>query len=198
MSIRGLLAKWLGIAPKRPKGHPPYLFTDMEGRHYYGWEDFAKMPPARANEIDDILLQCDAAMSRATLDAVSAALIESIGDALETKLAKDKGKALARAHLLATEIANRPKDVIPRECYLALAAVCAVRQDEDPYVFDAVVQAEKMQAFREAGAAGHLFFTSSPAFVKLGEAMRCSVAEFPVLSISWARQEARLKTLLTA
>ena len=198
MSIRSTLAKWLGVAPKRPKGHPPLLFSDTEGRHYYGWEDFAQMPPARANEIDDILLQCDAAMSRATLDALSNAIIESIGESMEAKLAKDKGKALAKAHLLATEIRNRPRDVIPKECYLALAAVCAVRQDEDPYKFDAVLQAEKMQAFREAGAAGHLFFTSSPAFAKLGEAMRCSVAAFPELSISWARQDARLKTLLTA
>ena len=53
--ILRFLARILRIAPRRPTGHPPFAFTDQQGRHYYGWEDFSKMPPARANEVDDVL-----------------------------------------------------------------------------------------------------------------------------------------------
>lgn len=192
MIIRAALARLLRIAPRRPVGHPPFAFTDQHGRHYYGWNDFAQMPPARANEVDDVLLQIDAGLSHAQLSQLSTAITSALTDATEAKDPKVRTRHMAKANAIAMELQARPRQIVPRECYYALAAICAVREDEDPNTFDAVIQAEKMQTFREAAEAGHTFFTQAGAFVKLLGVTHSSVDAFARLSIGWMGTEARI------
>lgn len=193
--MRRLLAKILHISPRRPSGHPPFAFTDQHGRHYYGWADFAHMPPARANEVDDVLLQIDAGLSHAQLATLSTAIVSAITDGIEARDPKVRNRHLARASAMAMELQARPKQIVPRECYYALAAICAVRQDEEPGTFDAVLQAEKMQTFREAAEAGLSFFTQQEAFAKLLAVTHSSVEGFVQLSTGWLVTEARLAAI---
>lgn len=193
--IRALLAKWLRIAPRRPTGHPPFAFTDPYGLHYYGWEDFAQMPPARANEVDDVLLQIDAGLSHVQLAALSMAITGALSDAVEARDPKVRNRHIAKANAIAMELQVRPKQIMPRECYYALAAICAVRQDEDPNKFDPTIQAEKMQTFRLAAEAGHRFFTHQAAYEKLCGVTHSSVDAFARLSIGWMSTEARLEAV---
>ena len=193
--IRALLAHWLHVAPRRPTGHPPLAFTDHNGLHYYGWEDFAQMPPARANEVDDVLLQIDAGLSHAQLAMLSEAITAALSDAIESRDPKVRNRNIAKANAIAMELRTRPKQILPRECYYAMAAVCAVRQDEDPYRFDPTIQAEKMQTFRQAAEAGHRFFTQQAAFEKLLGVTHSSVDAFARLSIGWMQTEARLAAM---
>ena len=195
MSIRRFLARILRIAPRRPTGHPPFAFTDQQGRHYYGWEDFAKMPPARASEVDDVLLQIDAGLSHSQLATLATAIIDANTQAVEAKDPKVRNRHIAKSSAIAMELQVRPRQIVPRECYYALAAICAVRQDEDPDVFDATIQAEKMQTFREAAEAGSAFFTQQAAFVKLLGVTHSSVDAFVRLSIGWMATEARLAAM---
>lgn len=195
MSFRSAIARLLRIAPRRPKGHPPFAFTDHTGRHYYGWEDFAHMPPARANEVDDVLLQIDAGLSHQQLSALSTAITSALTDAIEARDPKARNRHIAKANAIALELQARPKQIVPRECYYALAAICSVRQDEDPNRFDPAVQAEKMQTFREAAEAGHSFFTHQAAFEKLLGVTHSSVDGFARLSIGWMSTEARLRAM---
>lgn len=195
MSIRALLAQLLRVAPRRPIGHPPFSFTDHLGVHYYGWDDFAKMPPARANEIDDILLQIDAGLSHAQLAALGVSICAALSDAIEARDPKARNRNIAKANAIAMELQTRPAQIVPRECYYALSAVCAVRQDEDPYKFDPTIQAEKMQTFRLAAEAGHRFFTQQEAFAKLLGVTHSSVDAFARLSIGWMQTEARLRAI---
>jgi hypothetical protein len=190
--IRRLLARLFRVAARRPTGHPPFAFTDQHGRHYYGWDDFAKMPPARANEIDDVLLQIDAGLSHSQLNVLSAAITSALSDAVEAKDPKVRNRHIAKASAIAMELQARPRQIIPRECYYALAAICAVRQDEDPAKFDALIQGEKMQTFREAAEAGHTFFTQQGAFARLLAVTHSSVDAFVQLSIGWTLTEARI------
>lgn len=193
--MRAALARMFRIAPRRPTGHPPFAFTDQHGRHYYGWEDFAHMPPARANEVDDVLLQIDAGLSHAQLSTLSTAITSALADAIESRDPKVRNRHIAKANAIAMELQARPKQIVPRECYYALAAICAVRQDEDPAAFDPTIQAEKMQTFRDAAEAGHAFFTQQGAFVKLLGATHSSVDAFAQLSIGWMSAEARLAAI---
>lgn len=197
MSLRATLARWLRIAPRRPSGHPPFAFTDHNGKHYYGWDDFAMMPPARANEVDDVLLQVDAGLSHTQLTTLSTAITSALTDAIEAKDPKVRNRHIAKANAIAMELQARPKQILPRECYYALAAICAVRQDEDPAKFDATIQAEKMQTFREAAEAGHAFFTQQAAFAKLLGVTHSSVDAFARLSIGWMSTEARVAAMAT-
>ena len=195
MSLRAALARLLRIAPRRPIGHPPFAFTDQNGRHYYGWSDFAQMPPARANEVDDVLLQIDAGLSHAQLSQLSTAITSALTDAIEARDPKVRNRHIAKANAIAMELQARPKQILPRECYYALAAICAVREDEDPTKFDAAIQAEKMQTFREAAEGGHSFFTHQEAFVRLLGVTHSSVDAFARLSIGWMRAEARVAAM---
>ena len=98
--IRRFLARILRIAPRRPTGHPPFAFTDQQGRHYYGWEDFAKMPPARANEVDDVL--------RETLDCYDDQAIEE-GDLAAIGLVLDQfNHAVADRRIVIGLVAPEP------------------------------------------------------------------------------------------
>jgi hypothetical protein len=193
--IRRFLARLLRIAARRPTGHPPFAFTDQHGRHYYGWDDFAKMPPARANEIDDVLLQIDAGLSHSQLNVLSTAILDANTQAIEAKDPKVRNRHLAKSSAIAMELQARPRQIIPRECYYALAAICAVRQDEDPNKFDTLIQAEKMQTFREAAEAGHTFFTQQGAFEKLLAVTHSSVDAFVRLSTGWMMTEARIAAM---
>lgn len=193
--IRRFLARLFRIAPRRPTGHPPFAFTDQRGRHYYGWEDFAHMPPARANEVDDVLLQIDAGLSHAQLATLATAIVDANTQAVEARDPKVRNRHIAKSSAIAMELRARPRQIVPRECYYALAAICAVRQDEAPDVFDATIQAEKMQTFREAAEAGHAFFTRQEAFVRLLGVTHSSVDAFARLSIGWMATEARLTAM---
>jgi hypothetical protein len=195
VTFRPFLARLFRIAARRPTGHPPFAFTDHKGRHYYGWEDFAQMPPARANEVDDVLLQIDAGLSHSQLTTLSAAITSALSDAIEAKEPKVRTRHIAKANAIAMELQSRPKQIVPRECYYALAAICAVRQDEDPDKFDPTIQGEKMQTFREAAEAGHAFFTHQAAFAKLLGVTHSSVAAFVRLSIGWMATEARIEAV---
>ena len=193
--IRTFLARLFRIAARRPTGHPPFAFTDHKGRHYYGWDDFAKLPPARANEIDDVLLQIDAGLSHSQLATLSKGITEALSEAIEAKDAKIRTRHIAKANAIAMELEARPRQIVPRECYYALAAICAVRQDERPDTFDATIQGEKMQTFREAAEAGHAFFTHQGAFEKLLGVTHSSGAAFVRLSIGWMATEARIEAI---
>jgi hypothetical protein len=194
--MRKLLIRLL-CPPHRPKGHPPHVFNDLQGNEYYGWEGFEQMPPARANEIDDVLLQIDAGISRKMLEELSTAIMDTSTEATQAKDKKVLGRLLAKISLLAQELKARPKNIIPEECYYALAAICAVRKDEDPYTFDPTIQAEKMEAFRLAGRAGHDFFTATPAFRAYLSVARISEGALPSLLLSWTAQRQRIHQVLS-
>ena len=193
--IRPFLARLFRIAARRPTGHPPFAFTDHKGKHYYGWDDFAKLPPARANEVDDVLLQIDAGLSHTQITDLSTAITSALSEAIEAKEPKVRNRHIAKANAIAMELQIRPRQIVPRECYYALAAICAVRQDEEPDKFDATIQAEKMQTFREAAEAGHAFFTHQGAFSKLLGVTHSSVTAFARLSLGWMVTEARLQAI---
>lgn len=194
--MKKALLSIFGLLPKRPQGHPPFAFRDLEGKEYYAWSDFQQMPPARANEVDDVLLQVDAGISRTNLSAIADGITDAIQEAMQGKDNKAKGRALAKANLLANELKVRPARIIPEECYFALAAICAVRKDEDPYKFDPTIQAEKMAAFRLAGRAGHDFFTRTGAFARLAEVLHTSESGLVSLLPVWTREEARIRQVL--
>lgn len=193
--MRLALLRLFGLLPKRPGGHPPFAFLDDKGVEYFAWPDLQDMPAERVNQVEDILLQIDASISRQTLEAISDAMIAQCMVAIGSK--DDKAKAaMQKVMTLANELKTRPTQIIPEDCYIALAAVCAVRKDEDPYTFDKVVQAEKMSAFKDAGRRGLDFFTKSAAFMNYVGATRTTEDALKSYLISWIYQENRTAAAL--
>ncbi len=191
-----LLLKLFGLLPKRPHGHPPFAFRDLQGLEYYGWDSLQDMPAERVNQIEDLILQVDASVSRHTLEAIVDAMILQCGEALGAKDQKARTLAIQKVMTLANELKMRPTNIIPEDCYIALAAVCAVRKDEDPYTFDKTIQAEKMAAFRLAGRAGHAFFTQTGAFRNYVGATRTTEDALKSYLASWISQQGRTEAAL--
>ncbi|HNU56669.1 MAG TPA: hypothetical protein PKN30_08755, partial [Flavobacteriales bacterium] len=185
-----------GLLPKRPTGHPPFAFRDLEGREYFGWADLQDMPAERVNQIEDVILQVDASISKHNLEAIAEAMVLQCSAALEAKDAKARTMAINKVMTLANELLIRPTNIIPEDCYIALAAICAVRKDEDPYAFDKTIQAEKMAQFKAAGRAGHAFFTQTGAFQNYVGAMRTTEDALKSLLVSWIYQEERTRQAL--
>lgn len=191
-----LLLRLFGLLPKRPQGHPPFAFRDLQGVDYFGWPDLQDMPPERVNQIEDVILQIDASISRHTLESIADAMILNGGAALEAKDPKVRTLAIQKVMTLANELKMRPTNIIPEDCYIALAAICAVRKDEDPYTFDKTIQAEKMSAFRSAGRAGHAFFTQTGAFRNYVGAMRTTEDALKEYLVSWIYNQKRTEAAL--
>lgn len=194
--MRKLLLNLFGLLPKRPTGHPPFAFRDLSGVEYFGWDNIQDMPPARVNAIEDVILQIDASMSRANLEAIAMAIASHAGAAMSAKDAKARTEAMQKVSVLANEILIRPTTIIPEDCYMALAAICAVRKDEDPYSFDRAIQAEKMEAFKLAGRAGHAFFTQTGAFRDYVTTARSTESALRDLLVDWISQGQRMEAVL--
>ena len=189
--MRKLLLHIFGLLPKRPQGHPPFAFRDTEGLEYYSWADLSEVPPARMNEVEDIMLQIDAGMTRKTLESIGEAIAFHTQEAMAASAPKVKGNALAKVSFLATELLVRGRKIIPEECFFALAAVSAVRKDEDPYTFDKSIHQEKIEAFRSAGRAGHAFFTGTGPFRTTLNASLSTEEGLRALHLSWIEEKAR-------
>lgn len=194
--MRLLLLRLFGLLPKRPTGHPPFAFRDLQGVEYFAWPDLQDMPPSRINQIEDIILQIDSSISRSTLVEISDHIIMQCGEVMSAKDAKARIIAIQKAQALANELKIRPTNIIPEDCFMALAAVCAVRKDEDPYTFDKTIQAEKIAAFKSAGRAGHVFFTQTGAFQNYVGAIRSTEDALKDYLRSWIYQEKRTEAAL--
>jgi hypothetical protein len=180
----------MGLLPVAPTGHPPYLFTDQNGVDYFGWEKESLMPPARFAQVQDIILQIDAGMSRKNLKELAGECKKYLGIASRSPKENARNEALQAAGFLLQELLIRPDRIIPEECYFALAAVCCVRADEDPYTIDPAVTLEKIETFRSAGRAGHTFFTVGTFSVLLGRSLTSKEA-FLELQTNWTKHQAR-------
>jgi hypothetical protein len=194
--MRLLLLRLFGLLPKRPAGHPPFAFRDEQGREYYGWPDLQDMPAERVNQIEDVILQIDASISKHALEAIADAMILVCGQALKAAKPEARDLAIQKVMTLANELKIRPTTIIPEDCYIALAAICAVRKDEDPYTFDKTIQAEKMRTFKDAGRRGHTFFTQTGAFRNYVGAMRTTEDALKSYLTSWIYNEKRTEAAL--
>jgi hypothetical protein len=150
----------------RPAGFTgtSYAFTDREGRLYYSWPKAEHLPAARIMRVEACMVMIDAGQSPTTAEKFNKAMQDrctSILEATNLKVIKEKAHELS---FLCTEQTFRRKNLIPEEAYFDLAAICAVREDENPDLVDPVIHEQKMEAFRTAAKAGDAFFLDCPAF----------------------------------
>jgi hypothetical protein len=196
--IRRLAAALLVRLAKRKAGLPPYAFHDHKGRAYYAWQDVSDVPEVRRHELETVMLWIDAGRPEQYLDDIADAIAERHAQVAATKDPKERARILASATALTRELKVRAKDIIPEECYYALAAIACVREDEDPQVMDRAIHMDKIETFRAAGRAGHAFFTGTPLLRALLAACWCTDAGFRQLQVGWIAQQARHRAMMRA
>lgn len=184
----------------RPKGFDgmQVAFSGPDGRAYYSWQDIGEMTPVRQKHIERCLKMADAGIGEKMLSELC-----DMGEAanLEALKASDKAaksKAHARVGYIFGEIRNRSREVIPEEVYMDMAAIFAVREDEDPRTFDPAIHGQKIEMLTKAMKDGHDFFGKLPALkTLLGSLLTTEAACIELLS-AWAATRARMEALRRA
>lgn len=184
----------------RPRGFEgmQHAFSGTDGRAYYTWLDLGEMTPVRQKHIERCLKFADAGIGEKTLDQLCTAGEVANMEAMKAGKANEKSKAHSRIAYIFGELRNRAKDVIPEEVYYDMAAIFAVREDEDPRTFDVAIHGQKIAMFKEAGTSGHDFFAALPGFKKLLGSLLTSEAAFIELLSDWTAQRNRLKAITQA
>jgi hypothetical protein len=155
--IRRLAIRLLQSMAKEKPGAPPFAFHDLQGRAYYAWPDVSALPRMRRLEVDNIARWIDAGRPEQATKQLSQAIQAQASKAAEAKNPKDRSEALAAIFKLSEELGMR-YDLVPEECVYALCAATCMREGEDPSTIDRKTHQQKIDTFREAGRAGHLFF----------------------------------------
>lgn len=168
-----------------------YAFTDHDGKLYYSWPKAENMSAARILRVEACMVSIDHGSSSLTAQKFSETMVEKCNDiaqATNMKIARDRATELV---VLCKELTFRRKRLIPEETYFDLAAVCCIREDEDPDRIDPVIHLQKIEAFRNGMKAGDPFFTASPAFqAALGPSLT-TVEGCRDLYNNWIRQRIR-------
>ena len=181
----------------RPKGFDgmSVAFSGTDGRSYWTWQDIGSMTPVRQKHIERCLKMADAGIGEKTLTALCDLADAANMEAMKATKADVRSKAHSRVAYIIGEIRNRPSQVIPEEVYMDMAAVFAVREDEDPRKFDAAIHGQKIEMLTKAMKDGHDFFGVLPALkMLLGSLLTTEAACIELLS-EWAAQRARLEAL---
>ena len=184
----------------RPAGFTgmKFAFSGTDGQAYYTWEDLSDMPPVRQKHIERCLKMADAGIGEKNLgelcDLGETANMEAVK---ETKPDK-RSKAHSKVAQIFGEIRRRPKEIIPEEVWYDLAAVFAIRADEDPRAFDPVTHGQKIAMLKEAGQQGYEFFTKLSAFRRVLGSSLTSESAFIELLSGWAATRARMSAVRQA
>lgn len=187
--------RYIAAGLLRPEGFTgmQLAFRDPEGRAYWSWMDLSDMTPVRQKHIERCLKMADAGIGERTLDELCTFAEKYIMDGVRASKNDERSKALAKATQAVGEIRRRPKEIIPEEVWYDLAALFAIREDEDPRAFDPAIHEQKIAMLSKAGRAGHDFFTGLPAFRKVLSSSLTTEAAFIELLSGWAIQRARMK-----
>lgn len=195
--IRQLAAYLLVRLARKKEGRPPYAFHDTQGRAYYAWADYADLPRRRRLLVDEVMLWIDAGRPRQSIEEIGEAIAKQAEAAAGAKQPSDRAKHLAAIAAMSKELLVRT-NLVPEECYYALAAATCVREDEgDPSVVDPAIHTEKIETFRSAGRAGHRFFTTPTLRLLLGVAYTTE-GNWQTLLMEWISQGGREEATLRA
>lgn len=181
------------LAKDRP-GLPPFAFHDLQGRSYYAWPDVSELPRMRRLEVDTVAQWIDAGRPETAIKEITEAIRNAASKAAEAKASKDRSQHLAAIFKLSEELGMRG-DLVPEECIYALCAATCVREGEDPTAMDRKTHQEKIETFREAGRAGHLFFFTPTSKAFLG-ALYTTESAWRQRLLEYLRAEARHKAVL--
>ena len=170
-----------------------HAFSGPDGRAYYTWQDLGKMPATRQKHIERCLKFADAGIGEKVLNELCDIGEIANMDALKADKKDERSKAHSRVAHMFREIRNRATQVIPEEVYMDMAAIFAIREDEDPRTFDEAVHGQKIEMLTAAMKEGHDFFVRLPALkMLLGSLLTTEAACIELLSV-WAAQRARMK-----
>lgn len=138
-------------APKAPKDFEAlkHVFTDSKGQRYYQFIDPYDIPLPRAGKIEEFNYQLQRKFNTYELDLFQKKMEDLNIRAIQNMDNKEiVREVLVKQGALVQEIALRENQVIHPELMFDMVAVCYIREDENPVVFDQRIHDEKVDQFK--------------------------------------------------
>jgi len=178
--IRKQIAEWwISNRPKQIKANDlTFIGVDANGKRYYSWSEFDQIPKCRISELQSFALFDDMKLTHETLSQIISACHELLEKSLVEKDAKKKTKMHAQLFALLEEITWRAQHDTPIDIVTNMAAILAVREDENPNKFSATTHDEKVEQFKTEERNGNFFFTMHKAFNQLKPSLAMSAEEW--------------------
>lgn len=114
-----------------------FHFVDSKGRRYFRYEDDFKMPLKRKGELEDLLIEMSASLTKTEDDEFLKAM----------EKANNEGDKNMMGYLL-VQRRERKKWLVRAEIMWHMAAVVNIREDEINTEFDNEIQREKIETFK--------------------------------------------------
>ena len=178
---------------KNTKDNLVYAFTDFDLNNYYTWSAREDMPKCRYERLINLTMWWEANISPNTLEIIRDGIIMAADASLTEPKVIDRSKAISRVILFANELTLRKDEGVPSAIFHEIAAVMAVREDEDPSIINEQIHREKVETFARETSAGRDFFLQMPMLLKHLDLWRLSRTELKKL---FAKSEAKEKMTL--
>lgn len=175
---------------KATKDTLTYAFTDYEGYKYFTFTDQGQIPKCRYERLMNLTMWWEARVSPATVDMLADGIIEAAELSLTAPKLEDRSKAISRAMVFANELKLRKDNGIPATIAHEMAAVWAIREDEEVGVINEQLHDEKVEMFAYETSQGRDFFLHMPMFMRHLNLWRVSRVELKKL---FAQSEIREK-----
>lgn len=172
-----------------------HRYTDKQGRRYFGWERDADIPTIRyAVVMENLQLMIKG------LSAKEDELLDNhILSILEEGVKDQNSRAFARASAIIMERQARRKMLIHTELCYSLLCSQIVREDENPYEYSNVIQAEKIDTLMNENSDGHVdFFFRMHELKRVRDLLGIPKEDWASLLTEYQVKEKRLKFLLEA
>lgn len=166
-------------------------FNGPDGYTYYSWPDVGSIPACRIKEIERCLQWLDARTTKKSLEDFEKDLNASLIKIVSEKKEDARHKMSAHLSALYGELLMRGREIIPEELYYDIAAICCVRETEDPGVYDLPIHESKIKMLRDAGRAGASFFLNMPPLRQLLNAWLTSEEGLNALLMIWMMDRER-------
>jgi len=173
-----------------------YAFTDFEGNRYFTWSDKGQIPKVRYDRLMELTIWWEARVAPETVDRMADGIIEAAELSLTGEKPEDRSKMVSKVIVLANELKLRKENGLPQVIANEMAAVWAIREDEDPEVINNQIHEEKVDMFAHETAMGRNFFFRLPRLMKHLDLWRVSRNELRKLFAESETKEKRMDLVM--
>lgn len=180
---------------KLTKDNLAYAFTDYQGYKYFTFTDQGHIPKVRYERLMNLTMWWEARVSPDTVDMIANAIIEAAEMSVTMPKLEERSKAISKAIVLANELKIRKDIGIPATIAHEMAAIWAIREDEDPTVINEQLHDEKVEMFAYETSQGRDFFLRMPMYMNHLNLWRVSRAELKKLFAESEIKEAKSQAI---
>jgi hypothetical protein len=127
-----------------------FEFTDSKGMKYYRFQDDMDIPILRKGELERVLIEIKAGISKDELELIIKAMYKAINN-------EEGGRVIPNIALighLIEELNNRRELLIHPELLFESVAILYIREDEDPAIVDKEILRNKIEQLKKDSVEG--------------------------------------------